>query len=292
MTGFLDFPPAGFERGVWFWRAVTGYGISAPRGTAAEFATLVPDHGDAYLRVQRVAEGDPGCHLDLHLVDAGGMTERVVSLGARVLRSEPGLTVLTSPAGLTFCLVEHEGEAGRPPPSCWPGGQRSLVDQLCLDIPASAFDAECAFWAAVTQWEHRHGSRPELSYLTRPAGMPLRLLLQRLSREDPGPCRAHLDLACDDLALERQRHQALGAVVVRAMPNWTTLRDPTGLAYCVTRRDPAAGTLWQPATTRTLGNCFRRERRRRSPCQGGTLSGFRGFSALLPDQLICQSDPA
>jgi hypothetical protein len=27
------------------------------------------------------------------------------------------------------------------------------------------------------------------------------------------------------------------------MPNWTTLLDPAGLVYCVTRRHPVTGTL-------------------------------------------------
>jgi len=52
-----------------------------------------------------------------------------------------------------------------------------------------------------------------------------------------------LDLACDDVAAERARHQDLGAVVVREMPNWTTLLDPVGLVYCITCRSPATGTL-------------------------------------------------
>ena len=37
---------------------------------------------------------------------------------------------------------------------------------------------------------------------------------------------------------------------------------------------------------------LRRARSRRSPCEGGIPPGFRGFSAWLPDQVICQSDPA
>jgi hypothetical protein len=77
--------------------------------------------------------------------------------------------------------------------------------------------------------------------------MPLRLLLQRLDDDPDAPCRAHLDLACDDVAAEQDRHEALGAVVVRQMPNWTTLPDPTRLAYCVTRRNPSTGTL-KPAS--------------------------------------------
>jgi Glyoxalase-like domain len=131
----------------------------------------------------------------------------------------------------------------RPPPSLWPGGDRSLVDQLCLDIPPGAFAVECAFWAALTGWERRSGSRPEFESLVRPPGMPLRLLLQRVGDEQVARGRAHLDLACDDVTAERRRHEALGATVVRTMPNWTTLLDPAGLAYCITCRDPGTGTL-------------------------------------------------
>ena len=46
-----------------------------------------------------------------------------------------------------------------------------------------------------------------------------------------------------------------------------------------------------PRSTPTLGNCIRRARSRSGTMSGGTLPGFRGFSAWLPDQVICQSDP-
>jgi len=74
--------------------------------------------------------------------------------------------------------------------------------------------------------------------------MPLRLLLQRLDEPHSGRgCPAHLDLACDDVPGERARHESLGATVVRVMDNWTTLLDPAGLAYCITRRSPATGKI-------------------------------------------------
>jgi hypothetical protein len=106
-----------------------------------------------------------------------------------------------------------------------------------------AFAAESRFWAALTSWELRPGSRPEFRYLARPDGIPLRLLLQRLDDAKVGQGRGHLDLACNDVPAERRRHLALGASLVRQTPNWTTLADPTGLEYCVTRRDPTTGTL-------------------------------------------------
>jgi hypothetical protein len=222
---------------------------------------LVPEVGDPFLRVQRLDDGGPGCHLDVHADDVRAMRDLATSLGATT-RQPP---MLLSPAGLVFCIVAHRGEAHRPPPQQWPEGHRSLVDQLSIDIPYLAYERETAFWAALTGWERRPGSRPELSYLARPPGMPLRFLLQRLDEGRPGatpfatgpsatgtngpgtngagPCRAHLDIACDVITAEQERHKALGAVHVRTMPLWATLRGPTGHEYCITSRDPVTGTL-------------------------------------------------
>jgi hypothetical protein len=108
------------------------------------------------------------------------------------------------------------------------------------DVPELSLGAELSFWAAVTGWELRPDDRPEFHRLARPPQMPLRVLLQRLGDADGGPARAHVDFACDDVEKERQRHEILGAVAVRAAEHWTTLRDPAGLEYCLTNRDPLA----------------------------------------------------
>ena len=124
-----------------------------------------------------------------------------------------------------------------PRPRRWPGGQHSLLDQICLDIPAAAFEAECRFWSELSGWPRRSSSA-EFVNLIRPSALPLRLLLQRLGEDDDGLARAHADLACDDVPAESRRHQALGAEIVRIAEHWTTLRDPAGLLYCITDRDP------------------------------------------------------
>jgi hypothetical protein len=243
MTAFLDFPAASCERGSAFWRAVTASTSSAPRGTDAEFATLLPAGGDAFLRTQRLRDGPPGCHLDLHADDRPATVIRAERLGAAVISVHDGYVVLRSPGGLSFCVVEYRGETERPAPARWPDGHSSLVDQLSVDIPPDRYEEETAFWSRLTGWPLGPGSRPEFTFLTRPAGIPLRLLLQRLADSATGSCTAHLDLACDDVAAERARHESLGAQVIRVMASWTTLRDPAGLDYCITRRDPATGTI-------------------------------------------------
>jgi hypothetical protein len=244
-TAFLDFPATTFEVGCSFWQGVTGYGLSPRRGRQGEFATLEPPDGDAYLRVQRVESDRPGCHIDLHVDDVEATALRASALGAAVQEARPSFCVLASPAGLPFCLVAaHTGHGfERPPPKAWPEGHQSVVDQVCIDVAPGSYADEATFWAALTGWERRSGSRPEFEYLVRPMEIPLRFLLQRLDGDhEHGPGRAHLDIACDDMTAERLRHVALGAATV-AQPSWTTLRDPTGLTYCVTRRDPATGTL-------------------------------------------------
>jgi hypothetical protein len=240
LTALLDVPTDRFESDRRFWEAVTATKTTLEMG--GEFTTLVPDLGDAYLRMQPVTATPGGCHLDVHSDDPAGLAETVVGLGGRVERQEPEVSVLRSPAGLRFRVVAWHGEQRRSLPQSWPEGHCSLVDQLCIDVPSDAFGAECDFWAELTGWVHRAGL-PGFRYLPRPDGMPLRLLLQRLDDPQAGSGRSHLDLACSDVAAECRRHEALGATVAYEGRVWTTLCDPAGIVYCITRRDPDTGTL-------------------------------------------------
>jgi hypothetical protein len=231
MTCFLDSPGAGGEP---FWLAVTGSTLS-PRRDGGVFATLIPGRGDAYVRVQ-VTGVAARTHLDLHVSGVPEAAREAVALGARVVREAGDLVVLRSPVGLEFCLVGWHGERERPAAVRWPGGQSSLLDQVCLDVPAAQFEAEASFWSALTGWRRGLADRPEFEWLRRPAGMPLRLLVQRIGSASAG---MHPDFACDDGPAEVARQVALGAQVVREVPgDWTTLRDPAGREYCVTARSP------------------------------------------------------
>lgn len=240
MTAFLDLPEAVFDADTAFWRAITGSGLSSARGEFEEFATLVPRDGDPYLKVQRIFDGPPRLHLDLHTDDVEGFVAHALGGDARV--KQPGEhVVMTSPGGFTFCVVPIPPGKTVPSPVPWWGGA-SIVDQVCLDIPGSMVDVETAFWARLTGWQHAPSRFPEFSTLERPAGQPLRLLLQRLASDD-GSVRAHFDLSSADRLAEVVRHRSLDAELVRDTGNWTVLRDPAGLEYCVTDRDPATGIL-------------------------------------------------
>lgn len=244
LTAFLDLPADRFDAGVSFWRQATDAELSPFRGDQDQFATLLPPAGDPYLKVQRLDLDEPRIHLDLHLDATPGSiaqgAEEAAGLGAEV-ESVGGHAVLRSPAGLVFCLVDHQAGTTRPEPVTEPAPHR--VDQVCLDVPANAFEAEVRFWSELTGWATRPSALDEFVALEQPAALPLRLLLQRLGPEDPGPtARAHLDLAC---GLEREavarHHVGLGARTGSPGVLWHTMIDPAGMTYCVTGRDPFTG---------------------------------------------------
>lgn len=245
LTVFLDLPAATHAAGTAFWCAVTSSRLSPARGESGEFATLLPPSGTPWLRVQRLADGPARTHLDVHvdvteltLDDAADLTR---NLGARELRREDDVVVLTSPGGYVFCLVEGDGEAEPPAPVEF-GGSASRADQLCLDIPPESYETECAFWAALTGWVTDPGSLPAFRSLRRPPGQPVRILLQRRDVAVAGdPVTSHLDLACDDRDALTAPHVQAGATVLARHEFWTTLLDPAGLPYCLTPRDPRTG---------------------------------------------------
>lgn len=236
MTSFLDVPSAVADRSVAYWQAVTSYDPSPRRGLAEEFLTLLPPTGDAYLKVQATSNQTPGLHLDLHADDVPALVERTERLGATVVRDQGSYVVLASPGSFVFCVVAHRVSGLVPPPTGEPG-RRSRVDQVCLDIPAAAYDREAQFWTDLTGWTRDRGEADEFEHLVRPPGMPLRILLQRLDESD-GSVTAHLDLASDDRTAEVARHRSLGGRQTYDGRGWTTMQDPSGTTYCITDRSP------------------------------------------------------
>jgi hypothetical protein len=238
---FVDVPEEGAGRGVEFWTRVTHTRPSPWRGDRGQFATLLPQSGDAWVKVQRVGGGG-GVHLDLDVdVPLDEARDRAVDLGAAVLAEvaddgEPAVVVCRTPGGLVFCLTRwHPEETAR---GVARHGAESLLDQVCLDIPQQRYAAEVAFWSRLTGWPVDDEGSDEFERLRPPDQAPLRFLLQRLG-EETGRVRAHLDLACVDREAEVARHAALGATRVRTGRGWVVMRDPNGMEYCCTGRHPA-----------------------------------------------------
>ena len=232
---FLDTPRQDAERSWAFWSEVTGWPVSPTRGEHDEFATLLPPRGDAWVKLQAVAEGAGGIHLDLDVDDVAAAADAAERLGARKIGAiGDTVVILRSPGGLVLCLTTWHGDAVQVR-----DGAADLVDQVCLDCPQDVHDAEVAFWTALTGWRWADVDEPELSVLRRPAGIPFRLLFQRL--DDPtGPVRAHADLACADRDATLARHLGAGARMVTVREQWTVMADPVGRVYCLTDRSPTA----------------------------------------------------
>jgi predicted enzyme related to lactoylglutathione lyase len=230
---FLDTPQADAATSWAYWAEVTGSTLSPVRGEHGQFATLLPGHGDAWLKVQAVDEGPGGVHLDIDTDDRAALVARAVELGATVQATYHDVVVLRSPAGIVFCATLGEtGSVDR--------HVDALADQACLDIPPSAFVAEVAFWRDLTGWAASEISDDdEFVSLRRPNEMPVRILLQR--RYDETPASAHVDFATQDRAAETERHVRAGGEVVSVHARWTVMRDPVGRSYCLTDRDPATG---------------------------------------------------
>jgi hypothetical protein len=247
LTAFVDLAPDEFDRGVEFWRAVTGYAVSPPRGPHDEFVSLVAPAGGTTLKLQRIGERPSRMHLDVHVEDPRSAAGQAEALGASVVvHHELGYVVMTSPGGFVFCFVSTP-EHGVPAPGDF-DGLLSAVDQLCLDVPEPAYETEWEFWKALTGWEERSvRGHPEFRRLIRPEGLPMQLLVQRLGEQE-GRVRAHLDLATTDRHAETERHVALGARIAHEGDGWTVLEPPAGPAYCITGRAPGMKVLPADAT--------------------------------------------
>lgn len=235
MWAFLDTPRPLAQRSWAYWSQVTGWSVSAPRGEHGEFATLLPTDGDPWVKVQAVGDGAGGIHLDLDVDDVRAAADEATRLGAveiGTLGEPESVVIMRSPGGLVYCLTTWQGDSVQVR-----RGQPELIDQVCLDLPASGHDAESTFWERLTGWTWRPTDVQEFSCLDRPDGIPLRLLFQRLGETD-GPVRAHVDLACVDRPATQARHVQAGAEVVVVREFWTVLRDPVGRVYCLTDRNP------------------------------------------------------
>ncbi|UGT42542.1 VOC family protein [Nocardia yamanashiensis] len=237
MWAFLDRPAAQFDECAEFWSAVTGTTVSAKRGENSEFVTLLPDSGGATVKMQAVPDA-ARVHLDLDVDDVAAATERAIGLGATLVLEHPDYMVLKSPHGMTFCFTPSGRGAGELTPTVrGPAGDRSRLDQVCVDIGTSDYEDEVRFWTEVTGWHRTPGSLPEFTRLTADPRLPIGMLLQRLTEDRP--TSAHVDLACTDIEATGAWHEKLGARQVQRGRHWLVMADPAGQAYCLTGREPA-----------------------------------------------------
>ena len=203
--------------------------------THDEFATLLPPRGDAWLKVQAVADGPGGIHLDLDVDDVHAAAAEAERLGAtRVGGIGEVVVILRSPGGLTFCLTPWHGDAEQ----VRDGRGRARRPGLPR-LPRRRARRRGRLLDGTDRLEWADVDEPELSGCGGRPDIPFRLLFQRLG-EPTGAVRAHVDVACADRGSSLGRHLAAGAKVVRVREGWTVMADPVGRVYCLTDRSPTA----------------------------------------------------
>jgi Glyoxalase-like domain len=116
----IDLPASEHDRGVSFWEAALGQ-VLPPLERHPEYHGAELHGLDFYLLTQRLEEGTPRVHLDIHTDDLEAEVTRLEGLGAARVQRAHSWQVMRDPAGLLFCVLPdlrgtlHEGNAHR-----WP----------------------------------------------------------------------------------------------------------------------------------------------------------------------------
>jgi hypothetical protein len=120
----------------------------------------------------------------------------------------------------------------------------SRLVRIVLDTPAETHPAEVAFWRGALDIDlTRYERYPEYHGADLP-GDGMGLLVQQLG---DGPARIHLDIHTSDRRAEVVRLTALGAGILDDTAEWTVMRDPAGLLFCVvqdSRVGPSNAHAW------------------------------------------------
>lgn len=110
---------------------------------------------------------------------------------------------------------------------------RSRLSAIVIDCLDDHFDDCLAFWSAAFGGPAPRTPAKGQRYVTLKAHPGnLNILLQRVER-DPG---IHLDFETDSVPRETQRMEAAGAKRKYRVKTWQVMRDPSGNAFCVIRK--------------------------------------------------------
>jgi len=100
----VDAPPDAHDAEIAFWSGA----LASPFNQVTRFPNFhwarLPGDGNAML-LQRLGDGSPRLHLDIHTTDRAAEVTRREQLGATVVDSSQEWTIMCDPAGLLFCVV-------------------------------------------------------------------------------------------------------------------------------------------------------------------------------------------
>ncbi len=114
----IDVPPAEHDAELAFWQGASGEPLDRFERHPEYHGSAL--HGQEFrLLVQRLEEGQPRIHLDIHTDDRAAEVERLERLGAKLVGQMHHWSVMRDPAGLPFCVIQgdpgklHDGNAHR-----------------------------------------------------------------------------------------------------------------------------------------------------------------------------------
>ena len=103
-----------------FWSQVLGYPIKKRIDLdPTRYVDLQVPPNDPHVTLQRVTH-ESRCHLDLETDDCERETQRLISLGARVVATLPCWTTFEAPTGHRFCIVKVGRGNFHQQATCWP----------------------------------------------------------------------------------------------------------------------------------------------------------------------------
>ncbi len=106
----------------------------------------------------------------------------------------------------------------------------SRLSAIMIDCSEDTMDAGIRFWSQALGVAPVHSDDPTDPYVALPyAAEGLRVELQRVN----APSRIHLDIETDNVEVEVQRLEALGATREAQIETWWVMRAPTGHLLCV-----------------------------------------------------------
>jgi hypothetical protein len=124
----IDLPPGDHDRELEFWQGALGQALPQfPAPHSVYHGAALHGH-DLWLLVQRLDDGAPRVHLDMHTDDLDAEVARLEALGARRVRPVHTWWVMRDPAGLYFCVLpEPPGSLNEDNAQRWELAQRRPV---------------------------------------------------------------------------------------------------------------------------------------------------------------------
>lgn len=103
---FIDVPRPDFDRAVAFWTGALGKEpvVTEKFPDYAQYDEVTPG---LYFMVQATGDDTRRVHLDFESEDRDADVARLIGLGGREISRSHHWAVMSDPAGVTFCVVQH-----------------------------------------------------------------------------------------------------------------------------------------------------------------------------------------